>query len=51
MESAAHASPRLTRMAGHTVSRCATSEIRIIAWGLKHVDPEHNPAEGRVPPP
>ena len=31
------------RMVGY---RCATSEIRIVACGLKHADPEHNPAVG-----
>ena len=31
------------RMVGH---RCATSEVKFMACGLKHADPEHNPAVG-----
>ena len=31
------------RMVGH---RCATSDIKSMACGLKHADPEHNPAVG-----
>ena len=30
-------------MVGH---RCATSDIKFMACGLKHADPEHNPAVG-----